>query len=42
MLIVLDDMIADMKSNRKQRPISHWIVFNRKALSVSLVFISQS
>ena len=26
-LIVFDDMIADMKANKKNKPYSHWIVF---------------
>ena len=41
-LIVFDDMIADMLSNKKVSPIvTELIVWNRK-LIISLVFISRS
>ena len=29
-LIVFDDMIADMESNKKIKSYSHWIVFKKK------------
>ena len=41
-LIVFDDIIADMESNKKLSPIvTEWILRGRK-LDISLVFISQS
>ena len=39
MLIVFDDMIADMEANRR-KSYNHWIVSKRK--KTQLVFVSQS
>ena len=41
-LIVFDDMIADMGSNKKLNPIVTELFIRRKKLNVSLVFITQS
>ena len=40
-LIVFDDMIADMEANKKNMSYSHWIVFERKKLNISFVFVSE-
>ena len=41
-LIVFDDMIVDMLSNKKLNPIvTEWFIRGRK-LNISLVFITQS
>ena len=40
-LIVFDDMIADMESNKKLSPVTELFLRGRK-LNISLVFISQS
>ena len=37
-----NDMTEDMESNEKNKVYSHRIVFKRKKLIISLVFISQS
>ena len=42
MLIVFDDMIADMKSNKKLSLIVIELFFRERKLNISLVFISQS
>ena len=42
MLIVFDDMIADMVSNKKPNPIVTELFIRDKKLNISLVFISQS
>ena len=41
-LIVFDDMIADMEANKKLSPIFTESFFRGKKLSILLVFISQS
>ena len=41
-LIVLDDMIADMESNKKLSPIVTELFLRGKKNSISLIFISQS
>ena len=41
-LIVFDDIIADLKSNKKLSPIVTELFLRRKKLNISLVFISQS
>ena len=41
-LIVFDDMIADMKSNKKLSPIVTELFLRGRKLNISLVFISQS
>ena len=41
-LIVFDDMIADMLSNEKLNPIVTELFIRGKKLSISLVFIAQS
>ena len=41
-LIVFDDMKADMKSNKKLSPIVAELFLRERKLSISLVFISQS
>ena len=41
-LIVFDDMIADMKSNKRIRSYSHLIVFKRKKTQFFFFSISQS
>ena len=41
-LIVLDDMIADMLSNKKLNPILRELFIRRRRLNISLVFIRQS
>ena len=41
-LIVLDDMIADMLSNKKLNPILPELFIRRRRLNISLVFITQS
>ena len=42
MLIVFDDMIADMESNKKLSPIVNELFLRGTKLDISLVFISQS
>ena len=42
MLVVFDDMIADMKSNKKLSPIVTRLFLRGRKLNISLVFISQS
>ena len=41
-LIVFDDMIADMLSNKKLNPIVTELFITRRKLNISLVFITQS
>ena len=41
-LIVFDDMIADMESNKKLSPIITEFLLRGRKLNISLVFISQS
>ena len=41
-LIVFDDMIADMESNKKLSPIVTEFFLRERKLNISLVFISQS
>ena len=41
-LIVLDDMIADMLSNKKLDPIVTELFIRGRKLNISLVFITQS
>ena len=41
-LIVFDDMIADMKSNKKLSPIVTELFLRGRKLNVLLVFISQT
>ena len=41
-LIVFDDMIADMKCNKKLSPIVTELFLRERKLNISLVFISQS
>ena len=41
-LIVFDDMTADMESNEKLSPIIIELFLRRRKLNISLVFISQS
>ena len=41
-LIVFDDMIADMESNKKLSPVVAELFLRGRKLSISLVFISQS
>ena len=41
-LIVFDDMIADMLSNKKRNPIVTELFTRGRNLSISLVFITQS
>ena len=41
-LIVFDDMIADMHSNRKLNPIVTELFIRGRKLNISLVFITQS
>ena len=41
-LIVFDDMISDMESNKKLSPIVTQLSLRERKLSISLVFISQS
>ena len=42
MLIVFDDMIADMKSNKKLSPIVTELFLSGRKLNILLVFISQT
>ena len=42
LLIVFDDMIADMLSNKKLNPIVTELFIRRRKLTISLVFITQS
>ena len=42
MLIIIDDMIADMDSNKKLSPIVTELFLRGRKLNISLVFISQS
>ena len=41
-LIVFDDMIADMLSNKKTIPIVTELLSRRRNINISLVFITQS
>ena len=41
-LIVLDDMIADIMTNKKIKPINEELFIRRRKLNTSLVFIAQS
>ena len=41
-LIVFNDMIADMLSKKKRNPIVTKLIIRGKKLSISLVFITQS
>ena len=41
-LIVFDDIITDMLSNKKLNPIVTELFIRRKKLNISLVFITQS
>ena len=41
-LIVFDDMIADMLSNKKLNPIVTELFIRSRKLNISLVFIAQS
>ena len=40
-LIVFDDMIADMLNNKKLNPIVSELFIRRQKLNISLVFITQ-
>ena len=42
MLIVLDDMIADMKANKKLSPTVIEFFLRARKLNISIVFLSQS
>ena len=42
MLIVFDDMIADMEANKKLNPINTELFLRGRKLNISLAFISQS
>ena len=42
LLIVFDDMIADMLSNKKLNPIATELFIGGRNLNISLVFITQS
>ena len=42
LLIVFDDMIADMLSNKKLNPIVTELFIRDRKLNISLVFITQS
>ena len=42
MLLVFDDMIADMESNKKISPIVTRLFLRGRKLNISLVFIPQS
>ena len=41
-LIVFDDMIADMLSNKKRNPLITELFIRGRKLNISLVFITQS
>ena len=41
-MIVFDDMIADMLSNKKLNPIVTELVIRGRKLNISLVFMEQS
>ena len=41
-LIVFDDMIADMLSNKKRTPVVTKLFITGRKLNISLVFITQS
>ena len=41
-LIVFDDMIADMLSNKKLKPIETELFIRGRKLNISLVFITES
>ena len=41
-LIVFDDMIADMINNRKLNPVVTELFIRRRKLNISIVFITQS
>ena len=42
MLIVFDDMIADIEANKKLNPINTELFLRGRKLNISLAFISQS
>ena len=42
MLIVFDDMIADMESNKKSSPIVTEVFLRGRKLNISLFFVSKS
>ena len=42
MILELDDMVADMESNKKLSPIVTELFLRGRKLNISLVFISQS
>ena len=42
MLIVFDEVIADMKSNKKLSPIFTELFFRQRKFNISVVFTSQS
>ena len=41
-IIVFDDMIADMPSNKKLNPVVTEVFIRERKLNISLVFITQS
>ena len=41
MLVVFDDMIADMLSNKKLNPVVNELFIRGRKLNISLVFITQ-
>ena len=41
-LIVFDDMISDMESNKKLTPVVNKLFLRARKLNISLVFVSQS
>ena len=41
-IIVFDDMVADMPSNKKLNPIVTEVFITERKLNISLVFITQS
>ena len=41
-LIILDDMIVDILTNKKPNPIVNELFIRRRKLNISLVFIKQS
>ena len=41
-LIVLDDIIADILSNKKREPVVTELFIRRRKLNISLIFIKQS
>ena len=42
LLIVFDDMIADMEYNKKLSPLATELLLGRRKLNISLAFISKS